>query len=74
MRLIRRGAVALSMIFTVAATAHAASFTCAYTLSDGSFGTYSVDAADGTDATNQALALLNRDHPGAGFRLQCSAD
>ncbi len=74
MQRIAQAALAVGMAIGLVASAHAASFNCAYTLDDGSFGMYPVEAADGTDATNQAIVLIRRDHPTAGFTLQCHED
>ncbi|MCF7750949.1 hypothetical protein KQ945_09350 [Bacillus subtilis subsp. subtilis] len=71
MQLISRVSLALGLTVGMVATAQAASFNCAYTLDDGGFGVYPVEAVDGTDATNQAIALIRRDHPAAGFTVQC---
>jgi hypothetical protein len=73
MKLFSRAVLVIGMTVGVVATAHAASFNCAYTLNDGRSGVYTIEADDGVDATNQALALINRDYPGSGFSLQCHA-
>ncbi|MEG2804555.1 hypothetical protein [Stenotrophomonas sp.] len=77
MKTLHQSALALALIGGLVATAQAAPYSCAYTVTTGeqagASGLHPVDANDQGDALTQASAWIYQTYGPVGFQLRCHA-
>ncbi|WP_295573309.1 hypothetical protein [Stenotrophomonas maltophilia] len=73
MKLLQQAALAAALVLGSAATAQAATFNCAYTITSepGDSGFYAVEADTQQDAINQTIAWIYDTFGPVGFQVKC---
>ncbi|AWH38001.1 hypothetical protein C1929_15165 [Stenotrophomonas sp. ZAC14D1_NAIMI4_6] len=73
MKLLQQAALAVSLALGIAATAQAATFNCAYIITDepGSSGWHSEEADTEQNAINQTIAWIYDTFGPVGFEVKC---
>jgi len=73
MKLLQQAALATALALGAASTAQAATFNCAYIITDepGSSGWHSEEAGTEQDAINQSIAWIYDTFGPVGFQVKC---
>lgn len=71
---LHRIALTLALLTGAVGTAQASPYLCTYTITNGGYGVYPVDATDQGDALTQASAFIYATYGPVGYQLQCHAE